>query len=101
MNSLLRPVEPARRCRSVARKRLRAKKAAPKTLVGVKKAGVLQVAARRPMCRSHWDSTAAITWLDVEIVTVNCSRWCENRSSTQWSGVIPALYAGRFHMCRP
>lgn len=75
--------------------------AAPKTLEEVKKAGVLQVgceAAYVPF--TYRDNTGAIVGFDVEIVAAYL-RPIGVRAEfidTQWSGVIPALYAGRFDM---
>jgi polar amino acid transport system substrate-binding protein len=75
--------------------------AAPKTLADVKKAGVLQVgceAAYVPF--TYRDKTAAIVGFDVEIVTAYLRPIGVRPEfiDTQWSGVIPALYAGRFDM---
>jgi polar amino acid transport system substrate-binding protein len=75
--------------------------AEPVTLEKIKKAGVLRVgceAAYVPF--TYRDRTAAIVGFDVEIV----ARYLEPIGvkaefiDTQWSGVIPALYAGRFDM---
>src|SRR5262245_24394007 len=75
--------------------------AAPKTLEDVKKAGVLQVgceAAYVPF--TYRDKTGAIVGFDVEIVTAYLQPIGVKPAfiDTQWSGVIPALYAGRFDM---
>jgi polar amino acid transport system substrate-binding protein len=75
--------------------------AAPKSLADVKKAGVLQVgceAAYVPF--TYRDNTAAIVGFDVEIVTAYLQPIGVRPEfiDTQWSGVIPALYAGRFDM---
>ena len=79
----------------------RAATAAPVTLDAIKKAGVLKVgceAAYVPF--TYRDKTAAIVGFDVDAIT----RYLEPIGvkpefiDTQWSGVIPALYAGRFDM---
>src|SRR5262249_46858556 len=75
--------------------------AAPKTLEDVKKAGVLQIgceAAYVPF--TYRDKTGAIVGFDVEIVTAYLQPIGVRPEfiDTQWSGVIPALYAGRFDM---
>lgn len=71
------------------------------TIEGIRKAGMLNVgceAAYVPF--TYRDSTARIVGFDVDIVT----RYLEpigvkpNFLDAQWSGVIPALYAGRFDM---
>ena len=75
--------------------------AQPVTIEKIKRAGVLRVgceAAYVPF--TYRDKTAAIVGFDVEIV----ARYLEPIGvkaefiDTQWSGVIPALYAGRFDM---
>src|SRR6516162_2466455 len=75
--------------------------AAPKAMEDVKKAGVLQVgceAASVPF--TYRDNTGAIVGFDVEIVTAYLQPVGVRPEfiDTQWSGVIPALYAGRFDM---
>ena len=79
----------------------RAATAAPVTLDAIKKAGVLKVgceAAYVPF--TYRDKTAAIVGFDVDAIT----KYLEPIGvkpefiDTQWSGVIPALYAGRFDM---
>lgn len=75
--------------------------AEPVTLDKIKKAGVLRIgceAAYVPF--TYRDKTAAIVGFDVEAV----AKYLEPIGvkaefiDTQWSGVIPALYAGRFDM---
>src|SRR5215510_5500832 len=75
--------------------------AAPRTLEDVKKSGVLQVgceAAYVPF--TYRDKTGAIVGFDVEIVSAYLQPIGVRAEfiDTQWSGVIPALYAGRFDM---
>jgi polar amino acid transport system substrate-binding protein len=81
--------------------RPRTASAGPVTVEQIRKAGVLNVgceAAYVPF--TYRDSTAKIVGFDVEIV----ARYLEpigvkpNFIDTQWSGVVPALYAGRFDM---
>lgn len=78
-----------------------AARAEPVTLDKIKKAGELRIgceAAYVPF--TYRDKTAAIVGFDVEVVT----KYLEPIGvkpmfiDTQWSGVIPALYAGRFDM---
>src|SRR5215510_15594842 len=75
--------------------------ATPRTLDDIKKSGVLQVgceAAYVPF--TYRDKTGAIVGFDVEIVTAYLQPIGVRPEfiDTQWSGVIPALYAGRFDM---
>src|SRR5919201_5611645 len=79
----------------------RAADAAPVTIEQIKKAGVLHVgceAAYVPF--TYRDSSGKIVGFDVDIV----GRYLApigvkpDFIDTQWSGVIPALYAGRFEM---
>lgn len=75
--------------------------AAPMTLDQIKKSGVLRIgceAAYVPF--TYRDSSAKIIGFDVDLL----ARFVEPLGikaefiDTQWSGVIPALYAGRFEM---
>jgi polar amino acid transport system substrate-binding protein len=79
----------------------RSASAAPVTIDEIKKAGVLHVgceAAYVPF--TYRDSSGKIVGFDVDIV----GRYLDPIGvkpefiDTQWSGVIPALYAGRFEM---
>lgn len=75
--------------------------AAPVTLDQIKKAGVIRVgceAAYVPF--TYRDASGKIVGFDVDVVTkyfapINVK---PEFIDTQWSGVIPALYAGRFDM---
>src|SRR4051812_43694958 len=75
--------------------------AAPTTIADVKKSGVLRVgceAAYVPF--TYRDNKGAIIGFDVEAVQeyVKPLGIRAEFIDTQWSGVIPALYAGRFEM---
>jgi polar amino acid transport system substrate-binding protein len=76
-------------------------RAEPVTLQKIKNAGVLNIgceAAYVPF--TYRDNSGSIVGFDVEVI----GRYLEpigvkpNFIDTQWSGVIPALYAGRFDM---
>ena len=75
--------------------------AAPVTIEQIKKAGVLHVgceAAYVPF--TYRDSSGKIVGFDVEVVGRYLAAIGVKPEfiDTQWSGVIPALYAGRFEM---
>lgn len=75
--------------------------AAPVTLEQLKKSGVLRVgceAAYVPF--TYRDATGKIVGFDVDVVTRYLAPIGVKPEfiDTQWSGVIPALYAGRFDM---
>ena len=75
--------------------------AAPVTLDQIKKAGVIRVgceAAYVPV--TYRDSSGKIVGFDVDAVTRYFAPIGVKPEfiDTQWSGVIPALYAGRFDM---
>ena len=75
--------------------------AAAKTLADIKKDGVLKIgceAAYVPF--TYRDKTGAIVGFDVDVVTQYLKPIGVKPEfiDTQWSGVIPALYAGRFDM---
>jgi polar amino acid transport system substrate-binding protein len=79
----------------------RSASAAPVTIEQVKKAGVLHVgceAAYVPF--TYRDSSGKIVGFDVEVVGRYLAAIGVKPEfiDTQWSGVIPALYAGRFEM---
>ena len=74
---------------------------APRTLADIKKEGVLKIgceAAYVPF--TYRDKTGAIVGFDVDVVTQYLKPIGVKPEfiDTQWSGVIPALYAGRFDM---
>lgn len=72
--------------------------AAGKTLADVKAAGVLQIGCEATYPPFTFRDAGEIVGYDVDLAAVMCASLGVEPEfiDTQWSGVIPALYAGRF-----
>ena len=72
--------------------------AAGKTLADIKSAGVLQIGCEATYPPFTFRDAGEIVGYDVDLAAVMCASLGVEPEfiDTQWSGVIPALYAGRF-----
>lgn len=72
--------------------------ASGKTLDDIKKAGVLRIGCEATYPPFTFRDAGNIVGYDVDLATVMCKSLGVEAEfiDTQWSGVIPALYAGRF-----